>query len=279
MITLPPSFLRGGFVSASQLRRKRRMLIGSEGRADTGKTEFALSIPGPGMGLLLDRGIDGVLDNQTPPETRRLGEWAFKVIPCPSATQSSKPEFYQKYWLDFLKEYLTAIDTAECHAILIDGDSDSWELQRLAEHGKLTGVWPQTKYGPVYAARRAMINRAWDANKIVIATNKLRAEWKKVKDATGKDVLDDNGEAKKEPTGDFERQGFPDQEYLWMIQIRHLYRRRPIKGVETGEFGLRVLKCKANMELIGAELWGEDCCFSGLMQLCYPQVDLKEWGF
>lgn len=269
-----------GFLPASQLRKKRRMLIGTEGLADTGKTEFALSVPGPGKGILLDRGIDGVLDNLTPPPARRLEDWVFKIIPIPSATQSNKPEFYQEYWMAFLKEYIECM-TDPCHAVLIDGDSDSWELQRLAEHGKLTGVWPQTKFGPVYAARKAMINRAWDAGKIVISTNKLKNEWKKLKDANGNDLLDDNGDVKKEPTGDYERQGFPDQAYLYMIQLRHLYRRRlNIKTKqEVGEFGLRILKCKANMELVGSELWGDDCNFAGLMTLCYPQVDLSEWGF
>jgi hypothetical protein len=39
------------------------------------------------------------------------------------------------------------------------------------------------------------------------------------------------------------------------------------------------MKCKANLRLVGAELWGNDCNFKGLVKLVYPQVSLQEWGY
>ncbi len=279
-MSLPPSFLKAGYGPLESLRAKklRRLLIGTEGLSDTGKTEFLLSAPGPGLVIGLDRGIDAIADNPKPPSTRGA-DFGFKTITIPTATQGSTPEFYREYWMAFFKEYLEALKNPDARTIGIDGDSDSWELQRLTEFGKLANVWPQTKYGDVYAARRAMINRAWDAGKIVIATNKVKELWKPILDAKGEEIPDTNGEPKREPSGEWRSQGFPDTDYLWQIRLRHLTRLRTTKAGPIREWGFTILKCKANMELMGEELWGEDATFLGLVSLCYPQVDPHEWGF
>jgi len=284
-VALPASFLRDGFVEPAQLRKsakRRRLLIGSDGKSDTGKTEFACSAPGPGIVICLDRGFDAMLDNATPPKTRRT-DFAFKVITAPTATQASQ-NTYVEYWRAFYSVYVKALENPEAVTVVLDGDSDSWELQRLAEHGRLTGIFPQTRYSDVYAARRAMINRAWDAGKIVIATNKVKTEYRTVRDRDGNVVLDPKtGEEKREKTGDVERQGFPDQEYLWQIQLRHLYqpaRINPLtKKLIPQQWGIRITKCKVNTGLVGTELWGSDCHFQGLVQLVYPHIPLSEWGF
>lgn len=280
-MALPASFLRDGFVAPDKLRKRRRLMIGTDGKSDTGKTEFALSAPGPGIVICLDRGFDAMLDNPTPPKTRR-NDYAFKVISAPVATQAAQ-SVYVTYWRDFYAEFTKALNNADAVTVVIDGDSDSWELQRLAEHGKLTGVFPQTRYTDVYAARRAMINRAWDAGKIVIATNKVKAEYRSIRDRDGNVVLDaKTGEEKREKTGDVERQGFPDQEYLWQIQLRHLYqpeRINPVtKKLVAQQWGIRITKCKVNTSLVGSELWGDSCNFRGLVELVYPHISPREWG-
>lgn len=282
---IPQSILRAGFQTPEQARRvvtskTRRLLIGTEGRPDTGKTEFLLTCPGPGIVLCLDRGFDAMYDNPNPPPARR-DDFGFKIITAPAATQAVQST-YLEHWRSFKEEFYKALTLADVKTICIDGDSDSWELQRLAEHGKLTGVFPQTRYTDVYAARRAFYNRAWDSGKIVIATNKTRAEYQTVKDAEGHPVLDKDNQEKREATGAFVRQGFPDQDYLWQIQLRHLYTpsgfSKTLKRRVPAQWGIHILKCKANTMHVGTELWGAECCFTSLVQLVYPQVDLSEWG-
>lgn len=273
---LPQSFVREGFVLPDQARKKagskfRRLLIGTEGETDTGKTEWALSAPGPGVVVCLDRGFDALFDNPRPPPTRR-SDFGFKVISAPTATQAKQP-VYLEHFLKFRDAFYQGLDNPECRTVVVDGDSDSWELQRLAEHGRLTGIYPATKYTDVYAARRGIINRAWDAGKIVIATNKLGAEYKTLFNADGTPVLDQvTKEEKREKTGRLERKGFPDQQYLWQIQLRHLY------NAEKGIWGIEILKAKADPSLVGYRLWGKDCNFAGLVSVVYPYVDPKEWG-
>lgn len=271
-MTLPASLLKD-YQTPLQARSKRRLMIGADGPADTGKSEFALSAPGPILWLCLDRGIDGVLDNPNPPATR-CKDLVMKVIAVPKATQMSQPQFLD-YWNQFYGEYKRALEHPDIRTLLLDGDSDSWELQRLAEFGRLSKV-PPNLYDNVNAARRAMYARAWDSGKIVIATNRVRKVFvTKINPITQKPELNNSGNEVREWDGNYERQGFSDQEYLWGIQLRHMKR----DGKSGPEWGIRITKCKADNALVGQELWGEYCNMESLVQTVYPQIPLKDWGF
>lgn len=250
-------------------------MLGTDGPSDSGKTEFALSAPGPGIVVCLDRGFDALFDNPNPPPTRR-DDYGFKIIQAPMATQSYDPKTFQPYWKDFYTEYCKALVNQDAKVVVIDGDSDSYELQRLAEWGTLQGI-VSLRYAGINGARRAMYARAYDSGKIVIATNKITKHYKAVRDENGVIKVGADGKQIREWDGkSYERQGFEDQEYLWQIQISHMFRDKPDGG---REWGLRINKCKPNPEMIGQELWGSDCHFQGLVETVYPNVSLKEWGY
>jgi hypothetical protein len=265
-------------MEASTIRARKRLLIGVDGPPDSGKTEFAMSCPGPGLGIILDRGLDGCLDNPNPPKARNK-DWAFKIISIPLPTQSVKAD-YKNHWHMFYEWYRKALDNVDATSVLIDGDSDSWELQRLAEFGQLTQIMP-ILYTQVNAARRAMYARAWDASKIVVFTNKIKKEYKAQFLPDGNPRMD-NGKEVREWTGDYERQGFPDQDYLFHLQLSTMYRpesyNEKMKRTIPAAYGLKINKCKRSAEFVGQEVWSEDCNFKGLVQLVYPEVPLKDWG-
>lgn len=289
-MTLPQSFLRDGFVNKFSIRQRQPLpgggllhplLIGTEGETNTGKSEFILSCPGPGLVLVVDRGIDGMLDNPNPPSSRRE-DFAFRVVKIPPNTTATQPQ-YLEYYNSVRNDFYKALDNKDAVTVAIDGDSDFWELQKLANFGKLTQVWPVTKYGDTYAQKRAMISRAWDSGKVVIATNKVKDEYEASYDSQGNALKESDGSDKRVRSGRKERQGFPDQDYLWQIQIRHLCKSAYINPLTKKEvpmqWGLVILKCKSNPQLKGLELWGEDCNFKGLVSTVYPHLDLKkEWG-
>jgi hypothetical protein len=261
-MTLPASFAKDGFLSPQEVNKTKfkRFMLATEGWSESGKTEFAMSAPGPGVILSLDRGTDW-LDNPHPPATRR-NDFALKLIPRFMPHQV-KQEDFQKNWMLYYELYLKAVNNPDCRTIIVDTDSDTWELQRLAEYGRVQGVMP-LQYQTVNANRKAMWARAWDAGKIIIAINRLKDEYTKSVNKEGKEIT--------VPTGGEERQGWPDQEYLFGMQIRHFKN-------EHGQFGLKILKCKANSEWDGLELVGEDCNFKSLVNVVYPQIDDKIWGY
>jgi hypothetical protein len=270
-VSLPASFAANGFGPVPKPKFKGLML-GTDGLSNTGKTEFALSAPGPTIGICLDRGHAAMLDNPHPPPTRR-NDYILKVIKAPLNSQATI-ETYREYWRAFYEDYKKALGIPECRTVLVDGDSDSWELQRLAEWGKLAGVGKSLVYAGVNAARRAMYARAFDSGKIVIATNKSSRLYKPIIKPDGTYQLGNDGKPEREWDGkSYERQGFSDQDYLWQVQITHLY--NETKGI----WGLRINRAKADPSVQGLELWGYDCNFQSLVQTVYPNVPLSEWGY
>lgn len=267
-MSLPASFAREGF--SIKPAKYHRLMLGSDGPANTGKTEFALTAPGPGIVICLDRGFDAMLDNPNPPPTRR-NDYAFKVVNAPLALGADKAT-YLEYWQSFRADVYKAIALPESRTIVIDGDSDSWELQRLAEFGKLTQI-PSIMYTGVNTARRLFYSRLHDSGKIIIATNKVKKAYRdKVKD-DGTTEMREGKPVREWDGATYDRQGFEDQEYLWQVQLRHLY------DEEKHEWGIRIIRAKANKDVEGEELWGDDCTFSSLVEVVYPHIPRAAWGF
>lgn len=267
-MALPASFARDGFGPPAKSKFKG-VLIGSDGDAGTGKSEFAHSAPGPGIFINIDRGLDAMLDNPSPPKTRRP-DFAYHAIKTPMAEGGTHEEF-KLGWALFRDTCYKAIRNQDVRSVIIDGDTDSWELQRLAAFGKLTQI-PSIMYTGVNAARRLFISRLHDSGKIIIATNKIKKHYARVFNPDGTPTMKD-GKQVKEWDGTFERQGFDDHKYLWNIQQTHLH------NAETKEWGVKLTMVKANPDIEGEELWGDDCNMQTLLQCAYPNVDLKTWGY
>lgn len=283
-MALPASFQTIGFTSSVHARKRRNLprlkrpgiMISTEGETNTGKTEFILSCPGPGLVLAVDRMYDGMLDNPNPPAARR-DDFAFNEIMLATDTMA---EDFKKNWQTYRDALMAAIKNPDALTVGIDGDSDTWETQRLADFGKLTQV-PSFKYAGVNAARRALIARCFDSGKIIVATNKVKDEYVTKKDSSGNPVLLDGKEV-RERSGNSVRQGFEDDNYLWHLQLRHLRKdahySKLLKRDIPLQFGIEILKSKSNPSLKGLQLWGDSCNFAGLVSVVYPDVELAEWG-
>jgi hypothetical protein len=272
-MALPASFAKDGFMPSSSLIPKyRRLMLSLYGPSNTGKTEFALSAPGPGMVIGMDRGLEGMLLSQNVPTSRNVGAFGFKTIPAPLATQLQQSE-YLEYWKQFYNTaYKPALANPDCRTVVLDGDGDTWELQRLAEFGRLSKV-PSNLYDNVNAARRVMYARAYDSGKIFIATSRVRKVYVTVYGPDGKAMLNNSGNEVRKWDGSYERQGFSDNEYMWQIHAMTLY------DEAKKQFGIRLEMCKFDRSLEGFELWGDDCNFKGLVETVFPGVPLSDWGY
>lgn len=286
---LPNSYANAGYHSYSALlktRRYRGIMIGTEGRANSGKTEFYLSGPG-GVVEALDRGIEQCLDNPNPPESRNADLFAFNPIVVPLATQM-KQEAYLESWRAYVKLHLDTLAMPEPRMVVTDGESDSWEWQQLAAFGKLTQIPPILRT-EVNAARRALYARAKDSGKICLFTHRLKKQYENVVDAAGNPVPDPLAPGKdlREWYGNYERAGYGDHEYGFSIQLRHLYeppstRMNKLLHREVtvpARWGIQIQMCKSNRGLEGSQLWGDDCNLPTLLETVYPQIGLEEWGF
>ncbi len=266
-----------GFTHISQFKPPRRLMIGIEGVSDSGKTEFSMTGP-PGVGVLaIDRGYEHIIAKGTPPLNRQKDVYlrTFKIPKPGQDPGKAEGNTYLTIWNDFYSWYIKTISCPDFKTVVIDGDSDLWELQNLAAFGKVTQI-PPIMRTEVNAARRVLIARGFDSGKNIIFTYRVAAEYEDIV------KLDSNGKPTQVSvrTGDMRRVGFNDQSYLVQVQLRAQTRRRQDKdGNDLPlEFGVRILKCKPDPELVGAELWGRDCNFKGLVETIYPESDPAEWG-
>lgn len=288
-MTIPQSFIRDGFYNPAKPRQRRRLMIGQDGPTQTGKTEFMLSAPGPSIIVALDPGWEGMIE-KTPEDMppHRIDNYVIHPMRVLMEQEAQQPD-YVKNWVDFRDTCYKACRNEDALTLGIDGDSDGYELEELAEFGKRVQV-PQMSRGPLYAKRRLFIRKLFDSGKNILATNKVKVKYVPVIDPkTGEPLKDDQGRIVKEASNEMERRGFPDQDYLYQVQIRHLYKKGetriipagPRKGqtvTTEGQFGIRIMKCKIHTKFEGMELWGDKCNFMGLVELLYPQTDQSEWG-
>lgn len=288
-MAIPKSFITDGFYNPNAPKKRRRLLIGIDGPTNTGKTEFGLSAPGPGICLCLDPGYEGMEDKEEPPATRNL-DFVFVPIRVKMREEVNGTDEYVKDWIYYRDLCYKAYANNDALTVILDGDGDSYELQTLAEFGKLTQI-PQLARDPLMAKRKLFIRRAFDSGKNIIATYKVKPNWVPVIDpATNMPLKDEKGRVVREahPTN-MDRRGFPDQDYLYMVQLRTMKRKGedfiipagPKKGqVKPGkiEFGVIIMKCKIDSKYEGLELWGDKCCFKGLVELLYPSSSPAEWG-
>ncbi len=311
---IPESIRKKGYMTAEELTAQRGIMIAVQGPSDSGKSEFFLSAPDPMGVIAIDRMVDGTLRNEDPPTTRRpMNNVAFKIIKVPLAgtgkrflgkeevkglpddKTSKNQDIYKLYWEKFRDNLYEALEEPWFRTVVVDGDSDSWQLQRLAAFGKLDKIMP-INYTEVNSARKAMIAKCWDSGKIIICTNKVKEAYEDKVDSTGKVEKDNLGNNVQVKSGEDVSEGFHDRksEYMWHIRLEHIYEPAvtedtviaagPRKGqvivntITPARWGIKIIKCKSRKTIEGLTLWGPDCSFSGLMRVAYPNTPLSFWG-
>jgi hypothetical protein len=254
--------------------------IGVHGKPSEGKTEFALGAPGLIAGVTVDRGHVGLMLNPTPPPTRSQNV-SWMVIDPPMESAASQKDFAD-YWVRIRKCHYDVAAVPSVRTMLCDGDSDTWEIQRLGAFGKLSQV-PSHLYVGVNAERRAYYARLTDSGKFLVFTNKMSKEWVGVYNPDGTPKMKDNGQQERRWSGNWERKSFDDIEYSLQVSLE-AYRedaKRDQLGnlITAGEFCVRIELCKPNKSLEGDVLSGSDCNMRTLLQHVYPHIPLRDWGY
>lgn len=276
-MALPLSFQQQGFMTPKA--KRRRLTVNSDGETNTGKTEFMMSAPSPGIIVTIDRGWEACYQSEEPPESRQP-DWAILPIEPPMISAGTQNEFI-KYWIDIRDTLYRAAANKDALTVCLDGDSDSWEIQRMATFGRAEQV-PPLMYKTANAERRAFIAKLHDAGKNLVFSNKVKDGYE--------DTVNEKGQTVSVKSGQIERQGFKDTKYLWQVSIRHLRKDGQTieitKGPRAGtvvrtppSFGLEIIECKPKMSLNGQQLWDGDCNFQGLIKAIYPNSPLSEWGY
>lgn len=233
---------------------RKRLIVNVEGKQKSGKTHFALTAPGPIAYFGLDIGEEGVVGKFV-----SLGKEIYSAddkirVPNVISMTPAGPTIDAAPAWDKMKQAVTAAcDSKFIRTIVWDTATEVWELIRLARFGKLTQVLP-VMYGPVNAEMRGLLRLAYDSDKNFILLHKLKNEY-----------------VNDKRTGNLERAGFSDTEYIVQVNLRTFY------DSEAQEFGVEVVNARQNMQLCGEVYTGDLCSFPMLATMILDGTELGDW--
>lgn len=222
------------FVRAS-VSTNRRMIISVCGEEKAGKNYFSFTFPAPIYVHSFDIGLEGTIDQFVAKKEIYVAEYELEIQPG-QAEPREVAESATKLWDNFVGNYKDSLSSAGKGTVVIDTDSEVYELLRLSRFGKLTQILPHN-YGPVNAEFRDVVRSAYDHQCNLFLIGRMADEW--INDAAGKG----------NKTGQRIRRGFGDLPYL--TQINALCERVDREGGGS-DFQAVIESCRFNPECNGA---------------------------
>lgn len=214
------------------------MILSIEGDFGTGKTELALTAPGPIAFFKLDLNADFT-----------LAQWATRKkiykteIAIPKPDDPNAQDLAVAAWKQFQSDYARALASSDIRTVVWDTATEVWELCRLAVFGKLSNVPPHF-YIQANNGFRSLIKAAYDSNTNLVMVHRLKDQWENYQAQDGRE------KAKK--TGRKERAGFGDLGFACQVMVQTYFDNED----KDSPFCLKVLKCTQNPLLTG-RIYGE----------------------
>jgi hypothetical protein len=220
----------------------RRLIASVSGREKTGKTHFALTAPGPIFFINIDLGTEGVV-GKFQDTGKRVYIYDVRV------PKTASKDIYVPMW-ENLKQIFQKVYSLKDGSVVVDTDTEVYELARLAKFGKLSQVMPQ-HYTEVNNEYREVLRLAYDSPMNSIFIHKMKPKY--VNNAR---------------TADYEPSGFGDMEYNSQVNIV-MYREQ--NEDEASEFSAFVKDCRQNKDVNGTVLRGPMCNFEFLLGLVHDK--------
>jgi hypothetical protein len=263
--------LGGSFKLANDLPTVYRLVVALDGLEKQGKTNFALTAPGPIAYQSFDIGLEGVIEKFQTTKQIFLAEYGFNIDKTDDQAQimaKAGPE-WERFRKDFKEVMIPGFKTKKIRSGVWDTGSELWSTQRLARLGKLTQVMPH-HYTALNAEYQNLVREVYETGGNLVILHKLKAEWKE--NAT-------TGKGNK--TGAFERDGFSGTGFL--VQVNATAWRD-----NTGVFHITVKDCRQNPGVVGLDLFTDPnhpdpqnpfaADFAHLATFVYPDTTVEYWS-
>ena len=216
-----------------------RLVASVSGREKTGKTHFALTAPDPIFFINIDIGTEGVIE-KFQAQGKKIYVYDVRV------PRTAKQEVYVPMW-ENLKAIFQKVYQAGVGTVVVDSDTEAFELARLAKFGKLSQVLPHN-YVEVNNEYREILRLAFDSTMNSVFLHKMKAKY-----------------VNDKRTNEFEPSGFGDMEYNSQVNVL-MYREDTDEGPEFSAF---IKDCRHNPNVNGEWLRGEMCNFEFLLALIH----------
>lgn len=254
---------------------RNRLVIVASAPQKSGKTHFGLTAPAKkrgkrsGLGFFaIDQGDEGVI--QKFQKEKEIYRCDMRVeIPRAGAkgyTQEQREktaDSANRLWEKFLERYEYALE--HFRSIVIDTDTELWEIHRLARFGKLEQVMPHL-YGIPNSEHRELFRMAYDTDVNLVILQKMKDEY-----------------VNDQYTGRLKAAGFKDAPYQAQVNVS-LGRIRDDGGnvlfsatIDASTPETPWGGCRLNPDVEGMVLSQPDCDFKTLAMLVLPDSDEKDW--
>ena len=254
----------GGF-SSVRPKRRLRLVMAISGLDKSGKTHQGLTAPSLMAYANLDTGLEGVSE-KFEKDGKKILSKDYRVVITPDMAGNVEKIAYaaNKVWEEFKSDMRAAWKSPLIRTTVVDVESETWPLIRLARFGKLTQVMPH-HYGPVNAEYEGFYNEVYDSDKNLILLDRMKDDGE-TKIVGGKELFVKNGK--------LVRSGYKQIPY--MVQVNMLAQCDPF--AEAGNrFSVTIVNCRQNPDLIGMILPEPMCSFSTIAQMVYPDSQPSDW--
>ena len=215
-----------------------RMIVAAEGGEKEGKDHFALTADGPIYIHSFDWGLDGVVQKFSGKKKIKVADYKLEVQPG-QADEQTVAESADRLWGEFYGNFRDSLaSTAAEGLVLVDTESETWELMRLARFGKLSEIMPHF-YTKVNAEYRNFIRLSEQGNNVCFL-RKMKDEWE--------NYIDPKGREKGRRTGKLVATGFRDMRFLAQVNVRC---ERIDLDSGGSEFQITVTDCRQNPSVNG----------------------------
>jgi len=244
---------------------KKRMIMSIEGDWGTGKTDLALTAPGPIAFFKFDLNTEVTLARYA--KAKKIYRREYDVVdPSDKNAQRKAEEIMTAFALD----YKAVLASKDIRTVVWDTATEIWEQIRLAAFGKLTQIQPH-HYVQVNNGFRGMIREAFDSDTNLIMIHRMKDEWVNIPDPKSS-----TGERGKK-TGRKERAGFSDLGFAVQVMVQTYF---DPENVES-PFQMKVLKCTQN-PIITHRVYGQvgdfrTNSFPILAADVFPGTTFQEW--
>jgi hypothetical protein len=248
------TMLDAGYVLASG-EVDLRLILAIDADEKCGKTHFALTAPGPISYIDTDLGLDGVVQKFQNDKKIWVSSQTVNIDQIAQLNPNEASAAAEKVQRNIDRAYKAALGVAR--TIVIDNASDLWEIDRLAELGKLDKVLAR-EYGPVNRKYKSRIQaaRAQGTTNLILI-HQVKDEY-----------------LKNERTGKKKRSGFAATGYLvdanaFMYKVAS----EPIPD----RFHMTITDSRHNPEAEQLDISGTDLTFQTLAQIIFPDSKLEDW--
>lgn len=234
----------------------RRLTLRIAGLQKTGKTYKALTAPGPLAYFDLNQRGKSALNKIVTDEGKEIHHFDYNV------GGHSGEKDWETLWARFDKDFYDAAEADFIRTLVLDSDTDVWELLRLARFGKTEAIMPN-RYTPLNKEMRDLFEAVNATDKNLIVVSEMKRNYKEFRDA--------NGNVRPYWEGDYVPHGWSNTGFKVQMNATSHF------DVKTNEFSLYVNDCGVNPNLAGQTLSGPDSDFPFLAAAAYPETDVTQW--